>query len=136
MAIPLAKKEKYLDAIKQWSSRSTHVLQDVQKLYGKLLHASLVVPAGRAYLTSLEAMLSTFNDRRFIPHHAPRDTANDLKWWTTTLSSPDLSRPIPGPNELIDLQAYSDASSGVGIAITIGNKWRAWRLLPGWSSDG
>ena len=27
---------------------------------------------------------------------------------------------------------FSDASSGVGLGITIGNHWHAWRLLPGW----
>ncbi|TFY79851.1 hypothetical protein EWM64_g4163 [Hericium alpestre] len=27
------------------------------------------------------------------------------------------------------------ASSGMGIAITIGNHWRAWRLLPNWHTD-
>jgi hypothetical protein len=91
MAIPPAKKEKYLNVIRQWSSCTTHVPQDIQRLYGKLLHTSLVVPAGHAYLTSLKAMLSTFNNCHFVPHHAPQDTANDLKWWTATLSSPDLS---------------------------------------------
>ena len=135
VAIPSEKKRKYIDAIEDWASRMTHVLDDVQKLYGKLLHASLVVPRGRAYLTSLEAMLGSFNNRPFIPHHAPCDTVNDLLWWKETLLSPVLSHPIPGPSILIDLQAYSDASSGVGIAITISDKWWAWRLLPGWKSD-
>jgi hypothetical protein len=135
VAIPSEKKKKYIDAIKNWATCPTHVLEDVQKLYGKLLHASLVVPMGRAYLTNLETMLSSFSNCPFVPHHAPCDTANNLIWWKDTLSSPVLSRPIPGPSSLVDLQAYSDASSGVGVAITIGNKWRAWRLLPGWKSD-
>ena len=26
--------------------------------------------------------------------------------------------------------------SGVGIGITIGNRWRAWRLIPGWKASG
>jgi hypothetical protein len=37
---------------------------------------------------------------------------------------------------LVDHHAYSDASSGFGIAITVGPRWRAWRLLPGWKSQG
>jgi hypothetical protein len=135
VAIPSKKKTKYIDAIENWASCPTHALKDVQELYGKLLHASLVVPVGRAYLTNLEAMLGLFNNSPFVPHHAPRDTAYDLNWWKDILSSPILSRPIPGPSVLVDLQAYSDASSSVGVAITIGNKWRAWRLLPGWKSD-
>ena len=31
---------------------------------------------------------------------------------------------------------YSDASSKFGIAITIGPRWRAWRLATGWKSQG
>ena len=37
---------------------------------------------------------------------------------------------------ILDLAAYSDASSEVGIGIIIGQHWRAWRLLPGWKSNG
>lgn len=40
------KKQKYLGAIQVWQERSTHVLMDIQQLYGKLLHATLVVPRG------------------------------------------------------------------------------------------
>jgi hypothetical protein len=57
VSIPQKKKSKYLDAIQEWLSRPTHTLEQVRKLYGKLLHACLVIPAGRAYLTNLEALL-------------------------------------------------------------------------------
>lgn len=130
-----AKKIKYKDAITDWGKKATHTLQEVEQLYGKLLHASLVVPAGRAYLTSLEAMLGTFHDRPFIPRTPPKGTTSDLFWWFDRLSNPNITREIPGPVELIDREAYSDASSGIGIAIVIGHRWRAWRLLPGWKSE-
>jgi len=136
VAIPEEKKIKYLNVIEEWKKKPTHALAEVQGLYGKLLHISLVIPAGRAYLTSLEAMLSGFNNSPFVPHTPPRNTPDDLKWWTKRLSSPSLSRNIPGPVPLTDLDAFSDASSGFGIGITIGNKWRAWCLLPGWKADG
>jgi len=113
-----------------------HPLVEVQKLYGKLLHASLVITAGCVYLTNLEAMLSGFNNSPFMPHTPPCDTSNDLKWWAERLQSPTLSRNVPGPVPLTDLNTFSDASSGFGIGITIGNKWCAWCLLPGWKSDG
>ncbi|KIM86982.1 hypothetical protein PILCRDRAFT_64260, partial [Piloderma croceum F 1598] len=78
------KKEKYLRAMEEWLVLATHTLEEVQKLYGKLLHAA-------------------------IPH------------------------PLP----LYDVHGYSDASSKIGIAITIRNRWRAWCLVPGWQSlDG
>jgi hypothetical protein len=33
------------------------------------------------------------------------------------------------------VKTSSDASSETGIGITIGNRWRAWRLLPGWKAN-
>ena len=130
------KKIKYLAAIAEWESRRTHNLLETQKLYGKLLHASLVVPAGRAYLTNLEAMLGAFNNNTFLPHTPPRDTPEDLAWWKRQLSRSDVSRPVPKPRPLIDHHAFSDASSSFGVAITIGPRWQAWQLAPGWDSQG
>lgn len=130
------KRIKYLAAISQWKEKRTHNLLETQQLHGKLLHASLVLPPGRAYLTSLEAMLGCFHHNVFIPRTPPRDTPSDLEWWERRLSQPSLPRPIPIPSPLVDYEAYSDASSGVGIAITIGSKWRAWRLSPKWKSQG
>jgi hypothetical protein len=134
--VPPEKKYKYLKAIEEWQKEPQHPLVEVQKLYGKLLHTTLVVPAGRAYLTNLEAMLALFHNRPFVPHSPPRDTPRDLNWWTKLLKSPTLSRPIPGPTPLDDAHAFSDASSGFGIGITIGERWHAWRLLPNWKSEG
>ena len=136
VAIPAEKKLKYLNVIKEWEKKPMHALAEVQKLYGKLLHASLVVAARCAYLTNLEAMLSGVTNSPFVPHTPPRDTSNDLKWWAERLQCPTLSRNIPGPIPLTDLNAFSDASSGFSIGIMIRDKWRAWRLLPGWKSNG
>jgi len=61
---------------------------------------------------------------------------DDLKWWVKLLCSPSLSRDIPGPVPLMDLNSFSDTSSGFSIGITIGNRWHTWRLLPGWKADG
>ena len=43
------KHSKYLAAINEWERHQTHTLQDVQKLHGKLLHASLIFTIGHAY---------------------------------------------------------------------------------------
>ena len=130
------KRTKYRAAIANWEEKRTHNLLETQQLYGKLLHASLVIPPGCAHLTSLEAMLATLHDNPFLPHTPPRDTPGDLEWWKRRLDQPNIPRPIPEPRPLVDHQAYSDASSGVGIAITVGPKWRAWQLAPGWKSQG
>jgi hypothetical protein len=136
VSIPARKKSKYLEAIASWELSPTHTLEEVQKLYGKLLHSSLIVPMGRAYLTNLEAMLGIFHNSPFKPRTPPHGTAEDLRWWKLILSLPSVSRPIPGPHPLVDPSAFSDASSGIGIAITIGPLWRAWTLIPGWRRDG
>jgi hypothetical protein len=130
------KRRKYSVSISEWLLRPRHVLNDVQKLYGKLLHACLVVPAGRSYLTNLESMLVLCGPHPFMLYSSVKGLHEDLSWWTHRLASP-LSRPIPAPLDLYDVRAFSDASSGFGIAITIRDRWRAWRLIPGWQTlDG
>ncbi|KAL7282059.1 hypothetical protein ACG7TL_003527 [Trametes sanguinea] len=136
VSISRAKADKYIAAIDVWLQKPTHDLKEVQQLHGKLWHASLVVQRGRAFLVNLEAMLGIFHDRPFVPRTPPRHTAADLKWWRATLSRSSLSRQLPSPCAVWDPLAYSDASSGVGIAVVIRDRWRAWRLLPGWKSDG
>jgi hypothetical protein len=135
ISIPPKKTEKYLGAIREWEARSSHTLQQVQELYGKLLHTSLVLPAGRAYLVSLENMLSIFHNRPHMPRTPPKGTNEDLRWWKASLTQSTISRPIPGPIKVTDTAAYSDANSGIGIAIWISSRWRAWRLLLGWKGE-
>ncbi len=136
VGLPEKKKKKYLAAIDSWLSVPTHTLSEAQQLYGKLMHSSNIVPAGRAYLTALEAFMPLFRDSPHMPRHPPKSLRQDLAWWSERLSRPVVARPVPGPVTVVDIGASSDASSGVGLGITIGNSWRAWRLLPGWQSHG
>ena len=80
VAIPESKKTKYLNVIFLWEKERMHNLEEVQKIYGKLLHTCQVVPAGRAYLTSLEKFMAIFSDSAFMPRVTPRSTASDLFW--------------------------------------------------------
>jgi hypothetical protein len=131
-----SKRSKYVNAITEWEKKRTHTLQEVQKLHGKLLHASIIFPAGRAYLTNLEAMLGIFGNNPFMPRTPPRETPDDMKWWKCTLSSlPLTSIPLTSHWQVHDFRAFSDAST-TGIGITIGQRWRAWRLKPDWQRDG
>lgn len=135
--LPEEKKRKYLLAIDIWRRRDKHVLLDVQQLYGKLLHTSLIIPRGRVHLTSLEAMLRLTFDKPFLPRRPVKSLEADLNWWRALLQNSFVGRPIPRPLSLHDPAAYSDASSGFGIAVVIGNRWRAWRLRKGWQTlDG
>ena len=124
-------------ATENWFSQTSHTLEEVEKLYSKLLHACLVRPSGRAYLTELEHMLGIFHDSLLVPRSSPRGLRKDLEWWVNKLQQPILSTTIPQPVSLYNTDAFSDASSEFGIAITIGDKWRAWHLIPGWKTlDG
>jgi len=116
-------KEKYLQAIQEWELETKHTLEEVQKLYGKLLHACHIIPAGHAYLTNLEAFMGVCHNSPFCPHYPPHWTLSDLSWWKEKLTQPAIIRPIPGPLPNIDNNTYSDASSETGIRITIGPKW-------------
>ncbi|PPQ81825.1 hypothetical protein CVT24_005483 [Panaeolus cyanescens] len=128
------KGEKYLSAIKEWNGRQSHSLEDVQKLYGKLLHTANVIPKGRAYLTSLEAFMALFDNKPHSVRKPPKHAASDLQWWAARLREAP-SRSLARTTEVRNLQAFSDASSETGIGITIGHRWRAWRLLPGWKAQ-
>lgn len=136
VALPTKKRDKYLAAIAEWDQTPKHDLQEVQGLYGKLLHASSVLVSGRAYLTKLETMLGSYGDNPFAKHTPPIQTVDDLNWWKRRLSQPPLPRRIPGPVNVLDVAAFSDASSSTGIGIVIKGRWRAWRLLPGWKTHG
>ena len=130
------RKEKYLQAILDWEVKPRHTLEEVQKLYGKLLHVCHILPSGCAYLTSLESFMAQFHNHPFCPHSSPCRTAGNLQWWKSRLIQPMLARPIPSPAPLIDASDYSDASSETGIGIMVGDKWHAWQLLPGWKANG
>ena len=59
-----------------------------------------------------------------------------MEWCKSQLRGAPLSKTILEPQPLIDYEAYSDTSLGFGVAITIGSKWRAWRLAARWKSQG
>lgn len=131
------KRQKYLEALKDWQGSRTHNLKELQKLYGKLLHSALVIKSGRAYLTNLEKMLGTFqNEPPFKRKTPPRGTIDDILWWQHTLGNVPTPSRLRNPDSYVQLDAYSDASSGTGIGVCLGNRWRAWRLKLGWNTEG
>ena len=58
----------------------------------------------------------------------------ELTWWTKRLQQGEVIHLIKPPTQFFDSLAFSDASSGMGIGIVIGDRWRAWRLHPNWQS--
>lgn len=128
------KVDKYLMAIHTWRKKPIHVLQEVLELYGKLMHACAAVTRGRAYLTSLERTISVLRLKPLLPQCPDKDVLHDLDWWSELLQSGGVSRPIRPPAQFSRPNAFSDASSSIGIGIVIGDRWRAWRLVPGWQT--
>ena len=55
VSLPKKKQEKYINTIVEWNKMRVHTLNEVQQLYGRLLHTTRVVPVGHAYLPNLEA---------------------------------------------------------------------------------
>jgi hypothetical protein len=88
------------------------------------------------YIAGLEHMLGLFHNSPHMPCTPPRSTPSDLQWWKARLRQPAIACPILGSCTVSDLWAFSDAASGSGIAITIGDRWQAWQLLPGWQKSG
>jgi hypothetical protein len=63
-----------------------------------------------------------------------KEVEPDLNWWTDILQSGRATRPILPPARFSVPFAFSDASSGIGIGIIIGDFWCGWRLIPGWQT--
>lgn len=136
VALSEKKKRKYLEVVKEWQRCRTHDLQEAQKLHGKLLHACLVITRGKAYLRSIEAFIAIFHDKPFLKRTPPKNLYKDLQWWREVLgASTTPQRQLPGLRPVADIGAFSDASSTIGIGIVVGERWRAWRLLPGWRTE-
>ena len=73
-----------------------HTLEEVHKLHGKLLHASLVLPAGCAHLVHLEAMLSIFGDTPFKARTPPTcHTSGYNQVGPNPFTCPSFSPPHP-----------------------------------------
>jgi hypothetical protein len=135
VSLMTAKRTKYINAIHEWLRSTAHALEQVQKLHGRLSHATLVIPEGSAHLMSLQSILGIFGNKPFIPRRQPRGTIDELRWWLHALNSiPPI--PIPHHPFAVDHRAFSDASTGYGLAIVIGNRWRTWRLHKHWKQNG
>ena len=101
------KAAKYTTAICEWKTRHTHCLEDVKRLYRKLLHTASLIPEGRAYLMGLEWMLSVCEKMPFMPHCPEKSISEDLDWWLTTITTGRASCchiPYDRPSQL---QQYS-----------------------------
>ncbi|KAE8180318.1 hypothetical protein CF328_g9203, partial [Tilletia controversa] len=137
VALPTAKRLKYLAAISDWQHQPTHSLQSAQKLFGKLQHASFVVAQGRKHLGSLCAFVATMAPvSAWISHRASRQVEKDLAWWSSALSRASLRRSFLGDDVFDNIYVACDASTSYGIGIYVDGAELSLPVLPGWKGQG
>ena len=129
VGIPEDKSAKYRAAITVFLHRHPHNLEQVQSLYGKLVHCTHIIPCGRAYLTGLEQTMALLSAKPFRPVHPARSVDHDLAWWLQRLQSPCIERSVLLIENVVDIGAFSDASSGIGVGIIVSGEWDAWYPL-------
>lgn len=111
--------------------RASFNLKQAEKLIGRLVHTTYIVPNTRCYMPSLhcwEAQWKVASARRTVPG----DVGEDLLEWQTALTSFQPRRIIPDTVP-IDVKWVGDASLS-GIGILIDEKWAEFRLVKGWNS--
>ena len=136
VGIPVSKREKYCAAIQDFTKHRTHNLDQVQGLYSKLLHCAHILPHGRAYLTGLERTMALLNSNPFCPVHPACGVAGDLAWCLQQLQHPCIKRSLLEITSVVDADAFSDVSSGIGIGIILSERWIMWYLRDGWHAEG
>ena len=127
VGIPMEKKDKYYTTITSSCQRKTHTLEQVQGLYGKLLHCTHVVPFGRLYLTGLERTMALLVTKSFRTIHPTRGVDGNLGWWFEQLQRPCIKCPLLSIGNVLDIGAFSDASSGIGVGIIVAGSYRVGR---------
>ena len=98
VSLTTTKRTKYINTIHESLCTTVHTLEQVQKLHGRLSHASLVIPEGSMYLTSLQLMLGIFGSNPFMPRGRPCGTVDELRWWLRTCTELQTPHPHPTPS--------------------------------------
>ena len=107
---------------------------EVASVHGTLQHFTFVYRAGRHHLAALSTFLSKFlND--YVSHHTPRSALTQLSWWKLILSCTPV-KCCPTTLPMVNLDIYFNTSTSLGVGLCVGNRWVAWRLVPGWNSRG
>jgi len=124
ISLPEEKKLAYVAEIQAIMGRRSVTKKLLQSLIGKLMHASVCIPIGRAFFRSL------INKCSRLPYSGSwvslsKDERLNLSWWCDLLQSWNgislmrLCRWEP----LYDLELTSDAALTDGYGIVIGNEW-------------
>jgi hypothetical protein len=123
------KQEKYCQTIRNRNLNAKHTLNET-KLHGKPLHATRITPKERAHITDLKHLTATQRDKPHVLLNSPKGTDFELNRWLHALSSPPSPHPVPTPTQVLHVQTFSDASSGTGIALLIGEEMKGTETPP------
>ena len=132
VALSEAKVEKY--AGNQWMADKTEThAQTCARIVWKITTCGLH-RASRPRLPD-RARKHAFNMRQAILSLTPPQQRHSRRpSLVAQQDSHQCIRPIFPPATPLDPHTFSDASSGLGIGIVIGTRWRAWRLWADWST--
>jgi hypothetical protein len=147
VSLPEEKRVKFLSRVSSWIHDASHcgvTIEQTEQLLGTLSHISNVHQIGRSFLPATQSFLAAFYSiakrlreraARFVRIRPSAAAISDITVWRDLLTIPSASRSLR-LNPLIDPDVWVDASSDWGVAIVVEGRWRAWKLLPGWNTDG
>lgn len=106
--------------------------KDAEKLVGRLVHTTYIVPNLVCYLSSLHRWKKEWKVLS-AKRPLPGDARTDLLEWKETLESFDVRRIIPDM-VITDVGWVGDAASSFGIGVLVGRHWAEFELSPGWKA--
>lgn len=136
--IPEEKRLRYVEKLRPWTRGAKFTREQAESVLGTLVHCSLALPDGRDRLPSLSKFTSSFSHSAspFSRRCPNASTLEDVAWWSTQLSKPFCGSKLAKPPAMSPIQFYVDASTSWGIGVVFDGMWQAWKLLPGWRTNG
>lgn len=126
----LAKLTSFLEEF----SHSQAPKKRVERIVGSLSHLSFVYSRGCSRLPNLYDSLTAYKND-FHPRYLSSSALSDLRWWHSTLSSPQFYRSLRPKGPTHDYDIWVDASTDYGVGILWNGRWAAWHVVPGWKSE-
>jgi len=134
IALPATKVTKLRHELRSVSRRRRIRVKNLQQLQGKLIHASLGIPNGKALLSPLIALVTKFQTRPYATIPVDDATKQALRDWQALLATAN-ARPTPC-TDLVpappDYLGYCDASrlgaGGVWFGVSQSLAPIVWRL--------
>lgn len=107
-------------------------LNDVQRLHGSLSHITFVYVNMRSFLPPISQFAASFSSNPFGTRFPPPSFTSALRSWSEVLSGPTPPRILTPKGPVIDVDLWVDASTDWGVGLILGEKFAAFKLLPGW----